>query len=169
MRYFPSLSHAATALARTLSRFCTYMHTYIQRHNLCTYNPWIRVSQRQQDVEQVINTQIYTIFTVSNAINVYRTVLKIIFTYKNSAKEYKESVFNYFLYVTSNFAFSLLRIIRPCSKLLEVMKPTYNVILLETRQVGIWSMKMVLIPCIHIIHTRTYPYRCTVHIVELFN
>ena len=64
------------------------------------------MSQRQQDAEKVINTYIYTIFTVSKATNIYRTVLEIIFTYKNSAKEYKVRVFKYFLHVTSYFAFS---------------------------------------------------------------
>ena len=34
------------------------VHTYI-----CTYIPWIRVSKGQKDLEQVIYTQIYTVFT----------------------------------------------------------------------------------------------------------
>jgi hypothetical protein len=40
------------------------------------------VSQRQQDVEQVISTQIHTIFTVYNTINILTTVPQITCTHK---------------------------------------------------------------------------------------
>ena len=57
---------------------CTYIHTdTIYVH---TIHGSVSVSQRQQDAEQVINTQIYTTFTVPNTITIYKAVLQIIFT-----------------------------------------------------------------------------------------
>ena len=38
-----------------------------------------------------------------NIVNTYKTLLSIIFTYKTSATEYKESVFKYFLKATLTF------------------------------------------------------------------
>jgi len=43
---------------------CTYKHK-----SKSAFHGSITVSKGQQDVEQVINTQVYTIFTVQNTIN----------------------------------------------------------------------------------------------------
>jgi hypothetical protein len=62
----------------------TYIHTYIHTHthtythihthtythtHIYTFHGSISVSQRQQDVKQDKNTQIYTNFTIQNTIN----------------------------------------------------------------------------------------------------
>jgi hypothetical protein len=51
----------------------TYTHTYI--HTFCRC---ISVSQRQQNVQYPINTQIYAIFTVKNTINVLQNNVMVV-------------------------------------------------------------------------------------------
>jgi hypothetical protein len=50
--------YEAQNITATVISFITYVHKYMH-----TYIPWIRLSQRQQDMEKIINTQIYK-FTV---------------------------------------------------------------------------------------------------------
>jgi len=74
------------------------LHTHI-------YHGSTSVSQRQQHVEQVINTQIYTIFTVKNTINtLWNSIidLHIQKNYLHSKKSvYLSIFFSYFKYCLS--------------------------------------------------------------------
>jgi hypothetical protein len=61
----------------------TYIYIYTRAHMYVhLLHGYISLSQRQQDVEQVINTQIYTILQHKILLTIFKTVLYIIFTHK---------------------------------------------------------------------------------------
>lgn len=69
---------------------------------------------------------------------------------KTSSTEQKECVFKYFLKIILNLSFSFFRTLRLPSKLLKFLMQ-HVMYFLKKIYVGIWSIKMVLIPCIDIL------------------
>jgi hypothetical protein len=94
-----------------------YIHTYIFRGS-------ISFSQGQYNVDQVINTQMYTNFTVLNTTNILQCTIIIIFYTQNIHLQYKVSVYlSVYLIVFKaalNFALSFLRTVKLGGKLLNI-------------------------------------------------
>ena len=87
----------------------------------------ICVSQTQQDVKHIINTQIYK-FTVQTTTNILQKQYYKSIHIKNSSTESKECVCRYFLKAALSFALSFLRIVTLDAKLLKIFMAAENVL-----------------------------------------
>jgi len=64
----------------------------------------------------------------------------------------KATVFKYFLKSALNFAFSFLRIVKLCNKMLKMLCQHKRNFFEKKKLFDIWSVKMMLISCINIVY-----------------